>query len=30
MRDVEDIISDIKEIEKSIDGLLASIIGEII
>lgn len=28
MRDVEDIINDIKEIEKSTDGLLASIIGE--
>lgn len=28
MRDVEDIINDIKEIEKNTDGLLASIIGE--
>lgn len=28
MRDVEDIINDIKKIEKSTDGLLASIIGE--
>lgn len=28
MRDVEDIINDIKEIEKSTEGLLASIIGE--
>lgn len=30
MRDVEDIINDIKEIEKSTDGLLTSIIGEIV
>lgn len=28
MRDMEDIINDIKEIEKNTDGLLASIIGE--
>lgn len=30
MRDVQDIINDMKEIEKSTDGLLASIIGEIV